>query len=87
MIQWLKRSGKLENLAALVVGHLTNMKNLDDNNPFGKTAEEIISEAVSDYNYPVCYDFPAGHENDNRAIIIGEKATIQVSPVIATVSF
>ncbi len=79
MMQWLKRSGKLENLAGLVVGHLTKMKNLDESKPFGKTAEEIIMEAVSEYEYPVCFGFPAGHENDNRAMIIGGEYLLDVN--------
>ena len=80
MMQWLKRSGKLENLAGLLVGHLTKMKNLDELKPFGKTAEEIISEAVNEYEYPVCFGFPAGHENDNRAFVIGGKYSLTVTP-------
>ncbi len=79
MMQWLKRSGKLENLAGLVVGHLTKMKNLDELKPFGKTAEEIILEAVSEYEYPVCFGFPAGHENDNRALIMGGEYLLHVN--------
>lgn len=87
MIQWLRRSGKLENLAGLVVGHLSQMKNLDEANPFGRLAENIISEAISFHNYPVMFGFPAGHENDNRAIIIGETATISVQSSGSSISF
>ncbi|GDX52373.1 peptidase S66 [Bacteroidota bacterium] len=83
MLQWMKRSGKLENLAGLVVGHLTKMKNLDDAKPFGKTAEEIIMEAVRDYEYPVCFGFPAGHENDNRALILGGEYLLDVNEEIS----
>ncbi len=79
MMQWLKRSGKLENLAGLVVGHLTKMKNLDEAKPFGKTAEEIIRDAVSEYEYPVCFGFPAGHENDNRALLMGGEYFLNVN--------
>ena len=79
MMQWLKRSGKLENLAGLVVGHLTKMKNLDEAKPFGKTVEEIIMDAVSEYEYPVCFGFPAGHENDNRALIVGGEYFLNVN--------
>ena len=78
MIQWLKRSGKLNNLSGLVVGHLSKMKNLNEQNPFGKTAEEIVAEAVKEFDYPVCFGFPAGHENDNRALIIGGRYGLTV---------
>ena len=77
MMQNLKRSGKLSNLAGLIVGALSNMN--DNIVPFGKTAEEIILEAVTDYNYPVCFGFPFGHIDDNRAIIVNKKANLLVS--------
>lgn len=74
MMWQLKRAGKLENLAGLVVGHFTDMK--DNTIPYGHTAYEIIADAVSEYDYPVYFGFPAGHESDNRAIIIGSEVQI-----------
>jgi len=76
MILNLKRSGKLAHLAGLIVGGMTGMK--DNQVPFGKTAEEIIAEAVAEYDYPVCYHFPAGHVPDNRALILGREALLSV---------
>ncbi|MBT6440524.1 MAG: LD-carboxypeptidase [Flavobacteriales bacterium] len=76
MMQNLKRSGKLSNLAGLIVGAMSNMN--DNAIPFGKTAEEIILEAVTEYNYPVCLRFPIGHIDDNRAIIVNKKANLVV---------
>lgn len=73
----LKRSGKLQNLAGLVVGGFTDMK--DNKVPFGCTAYDIISEHVAEYNYPVCFGFPAGHVDDNRALVMGRKYTLDVS--------
>ncbi len=72
----MKRSGKLEKLSGLIVGSMTDMK--DNSIPFGKTAEEIISEIVKEYDYPVCFDFPAGHLDDNRALILGRKCNLKV---------
>ncbi len=77
MIMKLKRAGKLENLAGLIVGGMSKMN--DNEIPFGKTAREIISEAVSEYNYPVCFDFPAGHINDNRTLILGRKVELEIN--------
>lgn len=85
MMQQLKRSGKLKDLAGLVVGGMTEMK--DNTIPFGKTAEEIISEAVAEYNYPFCFNFPAGHIDDNRALIMGRKVLLDVSMNKASLSF
>lgn len=85
MIQ-LKRSGKLNNLAGLVVGQFTDMK--DNNSPtFGKDAYEIIAEHVAEFDYPVCYDFPVGHVGDNRAMGIGMQAAFKVSEQAVTLRF
>jgi muramoyltetrapeptide carboxypeptidase len=78
MMVQLKRAGKLENLAGLVVGHFSKMKNLDESNPFGKTAYEIIWEKAQDYDYPVFFGFPAGHEDDNRPFVIGGQTNFSV---------
>ena len=77
MMMNFKRSGKLEKLKGLVVGGFTEME--DNEVPFGKTAEEIIIEAVKEYEYPVCFGFPGGHFEDNRALIFGRKARFEVS--------
>ncbi len=79
MMMNLKRSGKLENLAGLVVGGMTEMN--DNAVPFGKNAEEIIMEHVAEYNYPVCFGFPAGHIADNQALIMGRKMKLEVDDV------
>jgi len=65
----LKRSGKLANLAGLIIGGMSDMK--DNLVPYGKNAYEIIAEHVSEFTYPVCFNFPAGHIPDNRSIILG----------------
>lgn len=76
MMQQLKRSGKLANLAGLVVGSMSKMR--DNQFPFGKTAQEIIAEAVKDYDYPVLFDFPAGHDPLNKTLILGRTVNLEV---------
>lgn len=66
----LKRSGKLSNLAGLIIGGF-KIKKDDEGEAFGKTLEEIVLEKVTDYNYPVCFDFPAGHQKNNFALKCG----------------
>ena len=77
----LKRSGKLEKLAGLLVGGLTDMH--DNPVPFGKTAQEIIAAAVQGYDYPVCFDFPAGHIDNNLALILGRRVRLSVDKTSA----
>ena len=69
MLMQLKRSGKLSNLAGLVVGGFTEMK--DTIRPFGKSIYEAIIDILTEYNYPVCFDFPVGHGTENYALKIG----------------
>ena len=76
MIRTLDRAGKLKNLAGLMVGGFTEIK--DNDIPFGQTVPEIIMEVVKNYNYPVCFDFPAGHIPDNQSLILGKPLTLSV---------
>ncbi len=77
MMMQLKLSGKLSCLKGLVVGGMTDMK--DNAIPFGKLPEEIILDAVKDYNYPVCFDFPAGHIDKNLAMYFGREVELNVT--------
>ena len=78
MMLQLKRSGKLKNLAGLIVGGMSEMK--DNSIAFGMNAEEIIAETVQEYGYPVCYNFPAGHIDENMALYLGKTAQLEVGP-------
>ena len=77
MMYGLKRAGKLDHLKALMIGGLTDIH--DNPEPFGKTVEEAIFDVVKDYNYPVCFNFPAGHQPDNKAIFFGKNAKLSIS--------
>ncbi|SHI85444.1 muramoyltetrapeptide carboxypeptidase [Mesonia phycicola] len=85
MMQNLKRNGMLENLAGLVIGGMSDMN--DNTIPFGKTAEEIIYETVEAYNYPVAFNFPAGHIENNQAIILGKKVNLEVTESTSTLAY
>ena len=82
----LKRGGKLEKLKGLIVGGMTDMH--DNTIPFGKSAHEIILDAVKEYSFPVCFDFPAGHlKEKNLAIILGREVELSVSPTGTSLRF
>lgn len=77
MMYQLKFAGKLENLAGLVVGDFTDVKDNDD--PFGQTVEEIIWEAVKEYGFPVSFGLNAGHGDTNLALTFGKEWTMNVT--------
>jgi len=85
MMMNLDRAGMLSELKGLIVGGMTDMN--DNTVPYGKTAKEIILETVNKYNYPVCFDFPAGHLDDNRTLIMGGQVKMNVSDEGVEVSF
>lgn len=76
MIHTLKRAGKLARLAGLVVGQFNDLP--DSSTQFGMDVTEIITQAVAAYNYPVVFGFPAGHEPDNRPLILGRTTHLSV---------
>lgn len=77
MMHALKRARQLENLRGLIIGGLIQIH--DNSHPFGMTAEQVITEAVAEYDYPVCFGFPAGHFDDNRPLFFGQKSRIEVT--------
>jgi muramoyltetrapeptide carboxypeptidase len=76
MMMNLKRSGKLSGIKGLIVGGLTKMN--DNTVPFGKLAEQIIYQYAQEAGIPVCFNFPAGHIADNRALILGREVELNI---------
>ena len=77
MIMSLKRNEKLNQLKGMIVGGMNDMN--DNKIPFGKTAEQIIFDYTKDYTFPICFNFPAGHLQDNRTIILGAKSKLEIT--------
>jgi muramoyltetrapeptide carboxypeptidase len=85
MLRMLKRAGKLEQLSGLMVGGFTDIK--DNDIPFGQTVPEIIMEIVKEYQYPVCFDFPAGHIPNNYSLIFGRSISLSVDKEQVSIAY
>lgn len=66
MMLQLKRAGKLDQLAGIIFGSFSELK--DTTIPFGSDVYSILYEKVKEYQYPVCFDFPVGHTEKNYAL-------------------
>lgn len=74
----LKRSGKLDKLAGLIVGGF-KIKPDDPGDEFGRTVQDIVLEKVKAFDYPVCFDFPVGHQRNNYALKCGVRHQLTVN--------
>lgn len=85
MLTQLKRAGKLSQLAGLVIGHMTDLK--DTELPFGQTVEALILDKIAGYNFPVGFDFPIGHEAPNMPWVHSAVAQLEVTSTNAKLTF
>ncbi|MFD2822357.1 LD-carboxypeptidase [Lacinutrix iliipiscaria] len=85
MLQSLKRAGYFENCKGLMVGDMSKMRK--NTTPWGKPIEQLILDALSEYDFPIVFNVPSGHEKDNRALILGRDATISVGKDKSTIVF
>jgi muramoyltetrapeptide carboxypeptidase len=84
MMMNLKTGGMLSHLAGMIIGTFTEMK--DKEIPYGKTIEEIIFEAVDEYDFPVAFQFPAGHGENNFALKLGAEISMEVTETGSTIT-
>ena len=85
MMQNLKRNGYFDNCYGLIVGGISDIRENDTS--FGKPVEQVILDAVAAYDFPVAFNFPAGHIRDNRTLIMGREISLKVKGKKATVKF
>lgn len=84
MFWGLKRSGRLDQLSGLIIGGFRIKPDDSPDEAFGKNLQEIILEKISGYPYPVCFDFPVGHQKNNYALKCGVRHRLQVAPDAVT---
>ena len=77
MMYGLYISGKLEGLAALIVGDMSEMQEGRDS--FGAEAYQLIADVVKKYDYPLVFGFPAGHDKVNLPLLLGANVDLNVS--------
>ncbi len=85
MLQSLKRAGYFENCKGVIVGSISKVRK--NTTEWGKPMEQLILDVFQEYNFPVLFDFPAGHEDDNRALILGRTIELKVGKKGSTVNF
>ncbi len=78
MLWNLRRSGKLKYLSGLIIGGFNKLKD-DEKDPFIRTVVDMVKEVTKGYTYPICYDFPCGHQKNNYAIACGKTHTLKVT--------
>lgn len=77
MMYNLKRNGYFENVKGIIVGSMTDMH--DNEIPFGQNEVQIITEIAKDFSIPIAFQFPAGHQKDNRTLILGQQVAFEVN--------
>jgi muramoyltetrapeptide carboxypeptidase len=85
MLQSLKRAGYFENCKGLIVGDMSNIRK--NTTEWGTSIEQLILDALKDYDFPILFGFPAGHEDDNRALILGRTVQLTVGSEQSSVVF
>ena len=85
MLQSLKRAGYFDNCKGVLVGNITKVRK--NTTPWGVPVEQLILDALAEYNFPVAFNMPAGHEKDNRALIFGKNVELTVTKEQSKVVF
>lgn len=85
MMMNLERNGYFKNVKGIIIGGFTKMR--DNDIPWGHDALEIIQDITKQYNIPICFNFPAGHITDNRALVFGKEITMEVTAGGTKVTF
>ena len=84
MMQNLRLGGVFSKISGLIVGHFTNCT---DDPLMHKSVSEIILAATGDFDFPVCFGFPSGHEDENYPLIMGKDVKLTVNDTETILDF
>lgn len=85
MLQSLKRAGYFNNCAGVMVGDMSKMRR--NTTVWGSSTEQLILDVLAEYDFPIVFNVPSGHEEDNRALILGRNVEMNVAKEQATLRF
>ena len=85
MLHALRKSGALDQINGLVIGGMTDLEDTDV--PFGKSIEALILDHFKYRKIPICFDFPAGHIDDNQALLFGTSVELNVNENTSTLNY
>ena len=85
MLQSLKRAGYFDNCNGIIVGDMSKLRK--NTTLWGTSIEQLVLDALSEYDFPIAFNMPAGHEKDNRALILGRAIEMTVSKTKTTIKF
>jgi muramoyltetrapeptide carboxypeptidase len=85
MLYALKRAGYFDNCKGLIVGGMTKIRK--NTTPWGQTIEELVLDITKEYDFPILFDFPAGHDVENNALILGREVDLYVTKEFSVVKF
>ncbi|NNK39354.1 MAG: LD-carboxypeptidase, partial [Winogradskyella sp.] len=81
----LKRAGYFDNCKGVLVGDMSKLRK--NTTLWGSSIEQLIVDALAEYDFPIAFNMPAGHEKDNRAMILGDIVELRVSKKQSTLTF
>jgi muramoyltetrapeptide carboxypeptidase len=85
MLRGLKRAGYFDNCKGLIIGGMSNIKK--NTTPWGSSIEQLILDVIEEFDFPVLFNFPAGHETDNRALIFGKSIKMNIKSTTSEIIF
>jgi len=85
MMMNLERNDYFKNVKGIIIGAMSKMR--DNDIPWGHDALQIIQDITKEYNIPICFNFPAGHIQDNRTLIMGKQVTLDIMPTVTKITF